>query len=315
MIPFEKLKNTLPQDLLERGLTVLSAEYKPIKLLFEQRRIPEQGWKDDQIARLLDLFSSMDSDKDSQAASVGERAGRVASPIVSKLAAGFHHGVGNSGNLSEPQPKAAGGSLLYYFANKLAIDAIKQFGAPNIKKALVFPTATGMSLALALSAARDTTGANEVVLPRVDHKAPLKAIRLVGLKEKLVEGVIAGDAVKIPEGDVERAITKNTCAVLTTTTFFPPREPDNVKEIAKIAQEKNVPHIINNAYGVQSREIMKLVNGAVVAGRVDAVIQSSDKNFLTPVGEQSWRHQTRLSWVKSLAHMQGGLPLLPLPSF
>ena len=45
-----------------------------------------------------------------------------------------------------------------------------------------------------------------------------------------------------------------------------------------------MPHIINNAFGVQSREIMKLVRGAVDAGRVDAIVQSTDKNFLTPVG-------------------------------
>ncbi|MCW4010352.1 MAG: O-phosphoseryl-tRNA(Sec) selenium transferase [Candidatus Bathyarchaeota archaeon] len=284
MIPFEKLKNTIPKNLLERGLTVLTSESKPIKLLFEQRRVPDRGWKDPQIARLLDLFSSMDSDKDSEAACVGERMGRVASPLVSKLASGFNHGVGSSGDLAGIQPKAAGGSLLYYFANKLATDALKQFGVSRVKKALVLPTATGMSLALALSVARDTTCATEVVYPRIDHNSPLKAIRLVGLKEKIVEGKIFGDSVRVPEGDVEQAVSDNTCAILSTTTFFSPREPDNIKEIAKIAQEKNVPHIINNAYGVQSREIMKLVNSAMAAGRVDAIIQSCDKNFLTPLG-------------------------------
>ena len=69
-----------------------------------------------------------------------------------------------------------------------------------------------------------------------------------------------------------------------TTTFFPPREPDNVKEIAKIADKFDVYHLINNAYGVQSREIMKILRGAIDAGRVDAIVQSTDKNFLTPVG-------------------------------
>jgi O-phospho-L-seryl-tRNASec:L-selenocysteinyl-tRNA synthase len=72
--------------------------------------------------------------------------------------------------------------------------------------------------------------------------------------------------------------------VLSTTTFFPPRETDSIKEIAKIASEKNVFHIINNAYGVQSREIMREIRTAIDAGRVDAIVQSTDKNFLTPVG-------------------------------
>ena len=86
--------------------------------------------------------------------------------------------------------------------------------------------------------------------------------------------------------EIEKAVNENTAAILSTTTFFAPREPDKIKEIAKIAEEKKVPHIINNAFGVQSREIMKLVRGAVDAGRVDAIIQSTDKNFLSQSGEQ-----------------------------
>ncbi len=284
MLPFDKLKDTIPQSVLDRGMTVLSTETRPIKLLFEQRRVPEQGWKDSQIELLLNLLSTMDTDKDSRAACLGEREGRVASPAVSRLASGFHHGVGRSGDLAEAQPKAAGGSLMYFFAHKLSTDAIKRFGAPNIKKAMVFPLATGMTLALALCAARNLTKGREVVYPQIDHKTPLKAIHLVGLRERIVHGEVYGDGVNVPIEKIQEAVNKNTAAILSTTTFFPPREPDKIKDIAKIAEEKNVPHIINNAYGVQSREIMKLVRGAIDAGRVDAIIQSTDKNFLAPVG-------------------------------
>ncbi len=271
-------------SILDRGLTVLGEEVRPIKLIFEQRRIPEKGWKDSQIELLLSLLSMMDTDKDSKAACLGEREGRVASPAVSRLASGFHHGVGRSGDLAEAQPKAAGGTLMYFFANKLATDAMKRFGVPNVKDAMVFPMATGMTLALALCAARNLTKGKEVVYPQIDHKTPLKAISLAGLKEKIVEGEVFGDAVNVHTEKIEKAVSENTAAILSTTTFFPPREPDRIKDIARIAQEKNVPHIINNAYGVQSREIMKLVRGAIDAGRVDAIIQSTDKNFLTPVG-------------------------------
>jgi O-phospho-L-seryl-tRNASec:L-selenocysteinyl-tRNA synthase len=285
MLPLdEKLKDTIPQSILDRGLTVLGTEYQPIKLLFEQRRIPEKGWKDSQIERLLNLLSTMDSDKDSKAAFVGEREGRVASPAVAKLSYGFNHGVGRSGDLAETQPKAAGGSLMYFFANKLSTDAMKRLGASNIKKAMVFPIATGMTLALALCAARNLTNGKEVVYPQIDHKTPLKAIHLSGLREKIIEGRLCGDAVNVSAQEVEKAVNENTAAILTTTTFFSPREPDKIKDIAKIAEKKNVPHIINNAFGVQSREIMKLLRGAIDAGRVDAIIQSTDKNFLTPVG-------------------------------
>ncbi len=284
MYPFDKLKDTIPKNILNHGLTVLGTESQPIKMLFEQRRVPQEGWKDSQIERLLNLLSTMDSDKDSKAVFLGEREGRVASPIVSKLAFGFHHGIGRSGDVTAAQPKAAGGSLMYYFANKLSSDAMKRFGAPNLKKAVVFPLATGMTLALALCAARKLTGGREVVFPQIDLKSPLKAIRLSGLQEKIVGGEIIGDAVNVPVEKIEKAVNENTAAILSTTTFFAPREPDKIKDIAKIAEEKKVPHIINNAFGAQSREIMKLVRGAVDAGRVDAVIQSTDKNFLTPVG-------------------------------
>ncbi len=284
MLPFDKLKDAIPKSILDRGLTVLGTEFRPIKLLFEQRRIPENGWKDSQIDGLLNLLSEMDSDKDSKAARLGEREGRVASPAVSKLASGFHHGVGRSGDLAEAQPKAAGGSLMYFFANKLATDAMRRFGAPNIKKAMVFPLATGMTLALVLCAARHLTRGRKVVYPQIDHRTPLKAIQLAGLQAKIVEGKVCGDAVNVPTEEIERAVDEDTAAILSTTTFFPPREPDKIKDIARIAKEKRVPHIINNAYGVQSREIMKLVRGAIDAGRVDAIIQSTDKNFLTPVG-------------------------------
>jgi hypothetical protein len=37
---------------------------------------------------------------------------------------------------------------------------------------------------------------------------------------------------------------------------------------------------VNNAYGVQARAITKMVTKAFRVGRVDAVIQSTDKNFM-----------------------------------
>jgi O-phospho-L-seryl-tRNASec:L-selenocysteinyl-tRNA synthase len=284
ILPVDKLKDTISKSILDRGLTVLGTEIRPIKLLFEQRRVLEEGWKDSQIEGLLNFLATMDSDKDSKAAHLGEREGRVASPAVSKLAAGFHHGVGRSGDLTAAQPKAAGGSLMYFFANKLSNDAMKRFGAPNIKSTVVVPMATGMTIALVLCAARNLTGGKEVVYPQLDHKAPLKAIQLAGLQERIIEGEVHGDAVIVPKEKIEKAVNENTAAILSTTTFFSPREPDKIKDIAKIAEEKKIPHIINNSFGVQSREIMKLVRGAIDAGRVDAIIQSTDKNFLSPVG-------------------------------
>ncbi len=278
------LKDAIPEHMLKRGLIVLNANLRPVKLLFEQRRVPEEGWDDDVIDLLLTLFSLMDTDKDPDSARIGEREARVSSPLVSKLAHGFGHGIGRSGNIAAPQPKAAGGSLMSYFTNKLALDMLRRSGAPNLNSVCVVPLATGMAVGLATSVAREMTKGKEVVYPRCDIKSPIKGIQLVGMEVKTVEGQVYGDAVRVPVGDISEAITDETAAIVSTTTFFPPREPDEVKAIARIADERGIPHIINNAYGVQSREIMGMVRGAIDAGRVDAVIQSTDKNFLTPVG-------------------------------
>ena len=285
MIDVERLlKSTIPPHMLRQGLTILDSKLKPVKILFEQRRVPQEGLEDEAIAFLLALLSSMDTDKDPLAARIGEREGRVASKYIAQLAAGFNCGVGRSGQLVAAQPKAPGSSLMYYFANMLATDALRRFGLVNVKGAYVLPSATGIALALALSTVQTKTGKREVVYLRADHRSPLKAIQLVGMQAQIVDGVVVGDAVRIPTEGVEEAVNEATAAIVSTTTFFPPREPDDVKEIAKIAERLDVFHIINNAYGVQSREIMRRIRGAIDAGRVDAVIQSTDKNFLTPVG-------------------------------
>jgi O-phospho-L-seryl-tRNASec:L-selenocysteinyl-tRNA synthase len=278
------LKGTISDYMLQRGLMVFREKYKPLKMLFEQRKVPDQGLPGDVIKTFIFFLSSMDTDKDPKAARVGEREARLASTFLSELSGGFNHGVGRSGDLISPQPKAAGSSLMYYFANKFALDALRKFGLPNVKRADVIPLATGMTLALALSVIRDKTGKLEVVYPRIDHKSPLKAIKFVGMKAKILDGVVMGDAVRVPVEDIEKAISSETAAILSTTTFFPPREPDDVVEIAEIADKFNVFHVINNAYGVQSREIMKILRKAIDSGRVDVIIQSTDKNFLTPVG-------------------------------
>ncbi len=42
--------------------------------------------------------------------------------------------------------------------------------------------------------------------------------------------------------------------------------------------------MVNNAYGLQSTKITHIINQASQAGRVDIVVQSSDKNLMVPVG-------------------------------
>lgn len=278
------LKGTIPEHMLNHGLMILEERLKPIRILFEQRRVPATGWDDDLIKELLTLFSWMDSDKDVKGVRIGEREARVASPLISELAYGFCHGIGRSGSISSPQPKAGGASILSHFSRKLALDMLQRTGTPNLASTCVLPLATGMAVGLTAAVAREETGKDGVVYPRVDHSSPRKGLKLVGMKVKEVETEVVGDAVKVSPEKIAEIIGEDTAAILSTTTFFPPREPDDVKAISRLANDENLFHIINNAYGVQSRKVMKLVQGAIDSGRVDAVIQSSDKNFLTPVG-------------------------------
>ncbi len=112
-------------------------------------------------------------------------------------------------------------------------------------------------------------------------------MQLLTVDGKFGENHYAPEGVYIDIEDIKKAYRENQnniSAIVSTTSFFAPRVPDNIKEIAKFAQEHNIIHIINNAYGIQSEDLIKLIRSAIDSGRVDAIVQSTDKNFLTPVG-------------------------------
>ena len=295
MFDFNKIidyfkSTSIPQNMLDRGQLVLNNFLKPMKTLFEQRNVPQKPWSEGQIEFLLQMLSNMDTDKDNKASRVGEREARIASSLHLKTSSGFCHGIGRSGFLTAPQPKAPGGSIMYELSNYLALNFLRKFGMPNIKKAIVVPQCTGMSLALCLGALRPNWNKKKlinkrtVIVPQIDHKSLIKAINLMGMRIKTVEGKIFGDAVRIPIEDIEASLDSDCFAVISLTSFFPPREHDNIKEISKFAKKNDLVHIVINAYGVQSPEWMKLIRVGIDAGRVDAIIQSTDKNVLTPVG-------------------------------
>jgi O-phospho-L-seryl-tRNASec:L-selenocysteinyl-tRNA synthase len=279
------LSDLIPKNMMRRGKITLDEQISPLKDLMSRRRFPDASFSDFQIELLLNLLSAMDTDKDPAAARVGEREGRVASPLVADLAGNFVHGIGRSGHITAPQPKAAGASLMQKLANQIATNAIQRLGLPNVQCGAVLPLSTGMTTGLVMSALRREQGVKQVLYPRIDHKSPSRGINLAGVKEITIPTELQGDAV-IPNMSVleKEAKSRENCAILSTTTFFPPRKSDPVKEIAKICSEESIPHVINNAYGIQSREIMKTIMSAIDAGRVDAVLQSTDKNFLAPVG-------------------------------
>jgi O-phospho-L-seryl-tRNASec:L-selenocysteinyl-tRNA synthase len=279
------LDKTIPENMARRGRTTIDSLLAPVRDVLNRRIFPERGLADSQLELMFQILSSMDTDKDPEAARVGEREARVASPYVARLASDFNHGIGRSGKLTAPQPKAAGASLMQQVANSAALDAMKKLGLNNAKAGVVTPVSTGMSVALVMSALRREAGIKKVLYPRIDHSSPKRGIALAGLEEIQIPTAIEDDAVRMDFGEFENKLSKTkSCAVLATTTFFPPRETDPVKQIARACAEYDTPFVINNAYGVQSQETMGIIRSAIDAGRVDAIIQSSDKNFLAPVG-------------------------------
>ena len=63
---------------------------------------------------------------------------------------------------------------------------------------------------------------------------------------------------------MEIRIVQIVC-VMTTTSCFAPRSPDNLPAIARICAEHGVPHLVNNAYGVQSEHCCRLLNEVKIA--------------------------------------------------
>ncbi len=280
-----KLIDLIPENIADRGRITLDAFLSPLKDLINQSKFPDIALSELQIDLLIRLLSSMDTDKDPTASRVGEREGRIAGPLLERLSGGFNHGVGRSGQLTAPQPKAAGASLMQKLANNVALDAIRSLGLSNVHAGVVTPLSTGMSLALVCNYLRQQLGVDTIIYPRIDHTSPPTGIAFAGLRLVSIENRLVGDAVQMDIEAVKESVSNTqNCAILATTTFFPPRESDPPKELARFCKESDIPLVINNAYGIQSEEIMASIRAAIDAGRVDAIVQSSDKNFLSPVG-------------------------------
>ncbi|UYV60801.1 SEPSECS [Cordylochernes scorpioides] len=188
-------------------------------------------------------------------------------------------------------------------------------GVPNMQACFILPLATGMSLTLCLlTLRRRNPKARYVLWPRIDQKSCLKCSLTAGFELVVVEPLREGDELhtNLPRlTELLQSMDPGSVAcILSTTSCFAPRAPDDevccvssVVAIAKLCKKADVPHIINNAYGLQCPVIMGNIAkvSAVLSmlfhpclnwifmqaarrGRVDAFIQSTDKNFMVPVG-------------------------------
>lgn len=268
----------------------------------EMGKIPDDGLPIQFIREFINALAGLDSnnliavvhDKRTNKSLVkrvvgaGEREGRVVSLLVSELHMGLCHGIGRSGNLTERQPKALGSSIFANFANSLALDAIRHIGIRKVTAALIVPMATGMTLALCLGSwRRAKPKARYVVYLRVDQKSGFKAIFVPGLEPIVIDSLCDGDSLVTDVHTLRKVLqgkSDEILAVLSTTSCFAPRAPDNLHAVGDLCHEFGVRHLVNNAYGLQSHKCRSLISEAGSAGKIDAFVQSLDKNFLVPVG-------------------------------
>lgn len=294
---FESLK--IPKTHISVGLSNLISSHKQFKSLFANQRLPERGWSDVQIQHFLFLLSTLDTNSNSSSddtelrwCGVGEREGRVYSSLVAQRHFGLSHGIGRSGDISEPQPKAVGSSVIAKLTLTLLLDALRRGSGLEAKTAaahgLLLPLCTGMSMTLVLSMLRERNREKNIVLwCRIDQKSCLKAIQAAGLDCIVIPTKRTVDEVTTDIEDLDEKLQLHkgkVLAVITTTSCFAPRLPDKVDLVAKLCAAHGAAHVINNAYGLQCAKTCKLINRACRVGRVDAIICSTDKNFLVPVG-------------------------------
>ena len=275
---------------INQGSQATARRSKLVTSLLSERRLPKDGWDDHSIEAFLSEAAMMDSNNFLDNVGVGEREARVYSPLVARRHWNLAHGIGRSGDVAAEQPKAAGSSLLNKLTNLLVADAMKIAGLEDMGPALVLPLATGMTLTLVLLAMKSKRPktANKVVWCRLDQKTCVKAVLSAGLELVVVSPKLVGDQlctdVDAVRAAVEAAGPSNVCCVITSTSCFAPRSADACSDVAKMCSALDVGHVINNAYGIQAAQLCKEVTRAWRRGRVDAVVQSTDKNFMVPVG-------------------------------
>eukprot|EP00983_Pelagomonas_calceolata_P098876 1158397-Pelagomonas_calceolata.AAC.3 len=89
---------------------------------------------------------------------------------------------------------------------------------------------------------------------------------LTGLEPVVVELQQRGDELCTDVQAIERSIEQlgsdAIVAVITTTSCFAPRASDDVIAVARICATSGIPHMINNAYGIQSSSICRDITAA-----------------------------------------------------
>ncbi|XP_070492038.1 O-phosphoseryl-tRNA(Sec) selenium transferase [Chironomus tepperi] len=279
----------VPANYLNIAIDARKQRENKMKQILEKRKIPEIGLENHEIEMIVNELAAMDSNNFGSKFGVGEREGRIVCDLVKKRHYNFGHGIGRSGDLAENQPKAVGSSLMNKLTNELLLDLIQMVGVRSAKKCMLFPMATGMTMMLSLLTFKSQRPvANIVLWSRIDQKSCFKCILTANLHPIIIDPIKVDDELQTNVKEFESKINElgpeNIVCIISTTSCFAPRACDDVVALAKLSKTFNIPHIINNAYGLQSTYLTHQIEQCQRTGNVDLVIQSTDKNLLTPVG-------------------------------
>lgn len=163
-------------------------------------------------------------------------------------------------------------------------------GIRSCKSCFLVPIATGMTLTLCfLSLRKQRPQAKYILWSRIDQKSCFKSMTTAGFTPIIIQPIrkegMEGLFTDIQEFEkkLESLSSQEILCIFSTTSCFAPRNMDDIQKLAKLAEKYNIPHVVNNAYGLQSPFICRQIEAAS-QGRVDLFVQSTDKNLMVPVG-------------------------------
>jgi O-phospho-L-seryl-tRNASec:L-selenocysteinyl-tRNA synthase len=150
----------------------------------------------------------------------------------------------------------------------------------------------GMTMTLCfLTLKKQRPNSRYVLWSRIDQKSCFKSILTANLEPIIIEQIenVDNNYLQTNVSEFEKQIQQlnpdEICCIISTTSCFAPRAIDNVQSLGNLCQKYSIPHVINNAYGLQSTKILHEIEQTKRSnGRIDYIIQSTDKNFLVPVG-------------------------------
>ncbi|XP_013099593.2 O-phosphoseryl-tRNA(Sec) selenium transferase [Stomoxys calcitrans] len=289
---FSKISEKLvPANYLKLALDSQKSREIQVKELFDKRKLPENGWSDELIEYVVHQLAALDSNNFEHKAGLGEREARIACGLVAQRHYRFGHGIGRSGDLLEAQPKAVGSTILAQLTNALLLDLIQSMGVQSCKSCFLVPMATGMTLTLCfLSLRKVRPKAKHILWSRIDQKSCFKSMTTAGFIPVIINTQRSNEDESLYTNIEEfqkimEALNKEEIlCIMSTTSCFAPRNCDNIIELAELAKKYEIPHIVNNAYGLQSTYYCHQIQQAQRTGRIDMFIQSTDKNLMVPVG-------------------------------